>query len=142
MNKRFLTSVLLSIILIFGFVLGDVSEKEKTAIAAAEEWLKLVDKGKYEDSWMKASEFFKEAVTQEQWVLTLQQLRDPLGKMSSRKIKTKSYATSLPNAPEGEYVVIQFEASFENLTSAIETVTSMLDKDGKWRVSGYYIKAM
>jgi hypothetical protein len=42
--------------------------------------------------------------------------------------------------PDGEYVVIQFETSFENKKSAIETVTPMLDQDGKWRVSGYFIK--
>jgi len=38
------------------------------------------------------------------------------------------------------YVVIEFTASFENKKSAIETVTPMMDKDGKWRVSGYYVK--
>lgn len=48
--------------------------------------------------------------------------------------------TSLPGAPDGEYVVIEFESSFEHKKSAIETVTPMNDKDGKWRVSGYYIK--
>jgi ribosomal protein S17E len=37
-------------------------------------------------------------------------------------------------------VVIQFDASFENKKSAIETVTPMLDKDGKWRVAGYYVE--
>jgi ribosomal protein S17E len=40
----------------------------------------------------------------------------------------------------GVYVVIEFESSFENKKSAVETVTPMMDKDGKWRVSGYYIK--
>ena len=49
-------------------------------------------------------------------------------------------ATSLPGAPDGEYVVIQFEASFGNKRASVETVTPMLDKDGQWRVSGYYIK--
>jgi hypothetical protein len=48
--------------------------------------------------------------------------------------------TSLAGAPDGEYVVIQYETSFENKKSSIETVTPMLDKDGKWRVSGYYVK--
>jgi hypothetical protein len=47
---------------------------------------------------------------------------------------------SLPGAPDGEYVVIQFATSFENKKSAIETVTPMLDSDGEWRVSGYFIK--
>jgi hypothetical protein len=48
--------------------------------------------------------------------------------------------TSLHGAPDGEYLVIQFETSFSNKKSAIETVTSMLEKDGNWRVSGHYIK--
>jgi hypothetical protein len=37
-----------------------------------------------------------------------------------------------------EYVVIQYETQFEHHT-ATETVTPMLDKDGAWKVSGYFI---
>jgi hypothetical protein len=47
---------------------------------------------------------------------------------------------SLPGAPDGDYVVIKFASSFENKASAVETVTPMKDTDGKWHVSGYYIK--
>jgi hypothetical protein len=64
----------------------------------------------------------------------------PLGAVISRSLKAKNFATSLPGAPDGEYVVIQFATSFENKTSAVETITPMMDKDGQWRVSGYYIK--
>jgi len=46
----------------------------------------------------------------------------------------------LPNARQGEYLVMQFETTFENNSSVIETVVPMLDPDGKWRVSGYFIK--
>jgi hypothetical protein len=60
--------------------------------------------------------------------------------MLSRKLKSATYMTAMPGAPDGEYVVIQYESSFEHKQSAVETVTPMLDKDGKWRVSGYYIK--
>jgi len=79
-------------------------------------------------------------VKQEQWEQSLQTVRKPLGKSISRQVKTKTYKTSLPGAPDGEYVVIQFETSFENKKSAIETVTPMMDKDGMWRVSGYFIR--
>ena len=48
--------------------------------------------------------------------------------------------TSLPGAPDGEYVVIQFDTSFTNKKVAVETVTPMKDEDGIWRVSGYYVK--
>ena len=60
--------------------------------------------------------------------------------MLSRKILSAKYTKTLPGAPDGEYVVIQYESSFEHKQSAVETITAMLDKDGKWRVSGYFIK--
>ena len=62
------------------------------------------------------------------------------GKVVARQLKSATYATKLPNAPVGEYVVLQFETSFENASGMIETVTPMLEKDGKWKVSGYFIK--
>jgi hypothetical protein len=60
--------------------------------------------------------------------------------MLTRKLKSAAYTKTLPGAPDGEYVVIRYESSFEHKQSAVETVTPMLDKDGVWRVSGYYIK--
>jgi len=36
--------------------------------------------------------------------------------------------------------VIQYETRFENKASAIETVTPMKQKDGSWKVSGYFIR--
>jgi Protein of unknown function (DUF4019) len=46
---------------------------------------------------------------------------------------------SLPNAPAGEYVVIQYETQFEHKANAIETVTPLREKNGSWKVSGYFI---
>jgi hypothetical protein len=50
------------------------------------------------------------------------------------------YTTEIPNAAKGEYVIMQFQTSFENKENAVETVTPMLDDKGAWRVSGYYIR--
>jgi hypothetical protein len=114
--------------------------KEKAAVSAAEKWLAAIDAGQYAESWKEAAELFRNALTQEQWVNSLQAGRKPLGKLVSRKVLMKTYNTSLPGAPDGEYVVIQFQTSFENKRTSIETVTPMMEKDKKWRVSGYYIK--
>jgi len=89
--------------------------------------------------WVAAA-LFRNAIKPEQWEQSMQAVREPLGKLLSRKVLNKAYKSSLPGAPDGEYVVIQFETSFENKKSAVETVTPMMDKDGIWRVSGYYIK--
>lgn len=113
---------------------------ERLAQQSAESWLALVDSGKYAESWDEAAPIFKAAVTQEQWKSALGARRDPFGKVLSRKLISSTYTTNLPGAPDGEYVVIKYESSFEHKQSAIETITPMLDKDGKWKVSGYYIK--
>ncbi|MDJ0572863.1 MAG: DUF4019 domain-containing protein [Pleurocapsa sp. MO_192.B19] len=115
-------------------------EAEKAAVEAAEVWLELVDTEKYEESWDEAASYFQGAVSTEQWISSMESVRNPLGQKLSRNLKSKQYYTSLPGAPDGEYVVIQFNTSFEHKKSAVETVTPMKDQDGKWRVSGYYIK--
>jgi hypothetical protein len=113
---------------------------EKAAIESAQSWLDMVDGGNYAKGWERAATALKSAVTQADFEKSLRAVRTPLGKVLSRKIKSQQYATSLPGAPDGEYVVIQYDTTFENKASGVETITPMLDKDGKWKVSGYYIK--
>jgi len=115
-------------------------DKERTSEAVAKAWLLLVDEGKYSESWNETATYFKGAVTMDSWMKSMQSFRQPLGKVKSRKLMSKKYTKTLPGAPDGEYVVIQYRSSFENMKSALETITPMLDKDGKWKVSGYYIK--
>jgi hypothetical protein len=140
MMRRILGLVIVGLILSGGSAMASDAAKTAAAVSAAEKWLATVDAGGYSESWKEAAELFRNAVKPEQWEQSLQAIRKPLGKLVSRKVQTKTYKTSLPGAPDGEYVLIQFETSFENKKTAVETVTPMIDKDGKWRVSGYYIK--
>jgi hypothetical protein len=110
------------------------------AIKAADAWLKLVDEGKYRESWAQAASLFKEKITPEGWEKMARDARAPLGPLLSRKFKLAAYATALPDAPAGQYVVIEYDASYANNKSVIDKVTPMLDEDGRWRVSGYWIQ--
>jgi hypothetical protein len=133
--------VALAVIILAAFAgMAQQPDKEEAAVAAAEKWLGLVDAGNYKDSWKEASSLFKGSVKEDQWAQAMDSGRKPFGKLISRKVSKTTYMTSLPGAPDGQYVVIQFDTSFENKKAAIETVTPMMDKDGQWRVSGYYIK--
>ena len=131
--------VLLGVLLVSVSIVKADSAMEKAAISEALKWLNEIDEGKHDESWNDAAEYFKKAVKKEQWVQSLQAVRKPLGNLVSRELKNSTYKTSLPGAPDGQYVVIQFKTSFDNKKSAIETVTPMIDEDGNWRVSGYYI---
>jgi hypothetical protein len=115
-------------------------EKEAAALAAAKKWLGLVDAGEYGESWETAAAYFKSTVTKDYWQQALPAVRKLFGEPVSRKLGSITYTQSLPAAPDGEYVVIQIATTFEKKKHAIETVIPMLDSDGKWRVSGYYIK--
>ncbi|HEY9793264.1 MAG TPA: DUF4019 domain-containing protein [Candidatus Obscuribacterales bacterium] len=116
------------------------SPAEQAAVTAATKWLALVDNRQYDKSYDAAASFFQSHVTNEQWVQQIQTARSGFGKMIQRKLKSEKYATSLPGAPDGEYVVIQFNTQFEKKKQALETITPMKQKDGTWRVSGYFIR--
>jgi len=126
------------------FLVPGVQAQESQSImdaeAAARQWLELTDAGNFDRSWDEAAEIFQEHITKPAWASAAANARSPLGSVHSRKVRSAQYARTLPGAPDGEYVVIQFETSFENKPSATEFVTPARAKDGSWRVSGYFIK--
>ncbi len=138
--KHLASVLLLALALLVPAAYADEKEEIAKAQRAATAWLALTDGGKYAESWDSAAALFKAAITKPDWEKALKSARFPLGALKSRTLKSATFARSLPGAHDGEYVVIQFDAQFENKTAAIETVTPMHEKDGSWRVSGYYIK--
>jgi hypothetical protein len=106
---------------------------------AADQWLALVDAGKYRESWDAASSSFKSSVTRADWVKKAAAARNPTGRLLSRKLTKSTLVKNPPNLPPGQYVAIQYQSSFQNVKSAVETVVPMLDKDGKWRVTDYIV---
>jgi Protein of unknown function (DUF4019) len=67
-------------------------------------------------------------------------VRAPLGKLVSRQLKSATYTTKLPNAPPGEYVVIQYETGYEKAAGMVEMLVMMQEKNGSWKATGYFIK--
>ena len=132
-------SVLVAVCL-FSALVGATGVPEDEAQAAAESWLALVDSGSYADSWEQAASAFKTAVKKDDWSRAVTSARGPVGKVVSRKLKSRKYTEKLPGAPDGKYVVIQYDTVFEHKSSAIETITPMADTDGAWRVSGYFVR--
>ncbi len=116
------------------------AEAEQKALEAAAPWLDLADRGEYSQCWETSAGYLKQSVDRHEFIKLLSGARSPLGKVVSRQLESKQFATSLPGVPDGQYVLLRYKTSFEHKKSAIETIAPMLDKDKKWRVSGYYIK--
>jgi len=130
----------LAAVLVLAGALAWAQEEPQVAEAetAALSWLALADAGDFGSTWDQAASLFQGSIPKATWVGALGNARQPLGRMIARKVKTAVFKRSLPGAPDGEYVVIKYDTQFEHHT-AIETVTPMLDKDGSWKVSGYFI---
>jgi hypothetical protein len=110
------------------------------AQAAAGAWLNLVDHAQYGDSWDSAADVLRHALTRANWDSAARKARAPFGPLGKRRLLAASFQTRLPGSPPGEYVVLQYQTSTGGGKTVIETVTPMKEQDGRWRVSGYYIK--
>lgn len=110
------------------------------AQAAAEGWLTLTDRGSYGPSWEAAAALFRASITKAGWTEAIKAARAPLGALTARHFRSATYTRKLPGAPDGEYMVILFDSSFQHRPSAVETVTPMREPDGTWKVSGYYVR--
>lgn len=110
------------------------------ATDAAQSWLTLLDAGSYGESWAEATASFRKKVSRQQWEGVMQSTRAPLGNLDSRQFKNAKYQANSPHGPAGKSFVIQFETKFSASDPVLETVTTVQENDGQWKVSAYYIR--
>lgn len=113
---------------------------EDLARQSAKPWLALVDSGKYAQSWNESSQYMRSSITKDKWDQEVGKARVATGVLRSRDLASIQYKKGLPNMPTAEYVMAVYNSSFQHWASAVETVFVMRDKDGKWRVAGYFVK--
>ena len=108
---------------------------------AAREWLAQTDKVDGVTSYNSAGAKFKEAVSVDRWTDALQKARTPLGALDQRTIFETTFDKVLPDGgPEGEYALVMYRTAFAKKADSVETVTLEREKDGVWRVIGYFIR--
>ena len=108
---------------------------------AARDWLAHTDKIDAPVSYDAAGSKFKEAITVDRWDEALQKARAPLGALEQRTVFETTFDKALPGGgPQGEFALVMFRTVFAKKTDSIETVTLEHERDGAWRVIGYYIR--
>ncbi|WP_312183851.1 DUF4019 domain-containing protein [Massilia timonae] len=138
--KRISSVFALAAVLVSPVVHSQQADAVGSAVNAANQWLALADASDSASTWEQASPSFQAAISKVNWSVALKQARQPLGMVKSRKIASSELKHSRPGAQDGEYVLIQYDTQFEHQTRAVETVVPMRDKDGNWKVSGYFVK--
>ena len=114
-------------------------DAEAAATLASQAWLKIIDAEDYAKSYLETGKIFQSAVTNEKWISSITPIRKQMGKLIARENFSTTYTTTVPGAPDGEYVILQFKTSFANKKEATETV-SVVKENGSWKVVGYFIK--
>jgi hypothetical protein len=115
--------------------LADEQAAERQALG----FLGYLDHGRYADSYAYTGMLIRSQLDRDAFAKQLEKARAGTGALLSRELIHASYATTVPGAPEGQYVVLEYNAAFANRQEAVETLTLSLAK-GYWRVNGYYIK--
>jgi hypothetical protein len=113
--------------------------EEQAAERQALGFLGYLDHGRYSDSYAYTGMLIRAQLDRDAFSRQIEKTRAGTGAMLTRNLIDAGFTTSVPGAPEGQYVVLHYDTSFANRQEAVETLTLAFAK-GYWRVSGYYIK--
>jgi len=102
-------------------------------------FLGYLDQGRFADSYAYTGMLIRAQLDRDAFSTQIQQTRVGTGALQSRELIDAGYTTTVSGAPEGQYVVLHYHASFANRQDAVETLWLSLAK-GYWRVVGYNIK--
>jgi len=118
----------------------DTAATLRTADTAAHTWLALVDKGEIAKSWDEGALVLQLGVTETKWEQLVRSARAPFEPFGARHQIMARYTTDPPNAPPGQYVLLQYQTDVSGGRHVVETVVPTLDGKRGWRVSGYFIR--
>ena len=113
--------------------------EEQAAERQALGFLGYLDHGRFADSYAYTGMLIRSQLDREAFASQVEKARAGTGVVQSRELIDAGYTTTVPGAPEGQYVVLHYHSSFANRPDTVETLTLAFAK-GYWRVSGWYIK--
>jgi len=128
-------------------VLNESKKKDSSELAgslieaaqAAEEFVELLDQGKFAETWARGAALFQRTISQQEWSLAVQLARQKLGRVKSRTLKDEKPAWDPVGLPKGAYMVVEYNTSFERAPHSGELLTLMEEKNGSWKVLTYRV---
>ena len=107
--------------------------------SSAMQWVTMIDKGQYAQSYADGSAVFQAGVTEAAFEGTTKLYRETVGAEMHRDVEGVSMAGDLANLPAGQYAVVHFHTDFAKKKDAQEVVY-LAYQNGLWRVAAYDIK--
>ena len=114
--------------------------RQNEAVAAARDWLVLLDKHDVKQLYATSGKRFKDGISEEKWAEVAESGRTQYGAVKQRTLVGAQSPPDTPNRPKGEFMTVMFRSDFAKRGPGTESLTLERDPDGKWRVIGYLMK--
>lgn len=113
----------------------DPADQTEEAREAADAWLALFDANDIEATYDTAAEAFKTQVELQDWEAQAAQVKQAVGELDGRTYMETTYADELPQAPEGDYMIVQYETQYANLN--VTEYVILVQEGDTWRMVGF-----
>lgn len=113
----------------------DPADQTEEAREAADAWLALFDANDIEATYDAAAEAFKTQVELQDWEAQAAQVKQAVGELDGRTYMETTYADELPQAPEGDYMIVQYETQYANLN--VTEYVILVQEGDTWRMVGF-----
>ena len=109
------------------------------ALSTAETFVTTIDNGDYTTAYAQASSSLKIQTEPQQWIKEQKVVIQLLGHVNHRKLMSIRARDSYPGLPDGNYLLVCYQAQTEHKDKAVE-VLLLQEQGGQWQVCRYTIK--
>ncbi|HMB16497.1 MAG TPA: DUF4019 domain-containing protein [Pelovirga sp.] len=109
------------------------------AVAAAERFAQVIDNGNSRAAYSQASPLLRQSQNEQEFVTTIERAQLLLGPVQQRQLTALRSIGIYPRFPDGDYLIVQFEARTQHKNKAAEVIL-LRHQDGVWLVADYSIR--
>ena len=139
MKKRALATFI-SICILFSVTIGYSSDLlSAEAVTAAERFARMIDSGNSSTAYSQASTLLRLAQNEQEFVTDIERAHLLLGPVQQRQLTALRSIGIYPRFPDGDYLIVQFEARTRHKNKAAEVIL-LRHEDSVWQVADYSIR--
>ena len=109
------------------------------AVAAAEHFARIIASGNSNTAYTQASPLLRLAQDEQEFATAIERAHQLLGPVQQRQLTALRTIGIYPRFPDGDYLIVQFEARTMHKDKAAE-VMLLRHQDGVWLVADYSIR--
>lgn len=139
MKKRILIA-LIGIYILLSAAIGHSSDLlSADAVTAAERFARMIDSGNSSAAYSQASPLLRLAQSEQEFAADIERTHLLLGPVQQRQLTALRSIGIYPRLPDGDYLIVQFEARTLHKNKAAEVII-LRREDSAWLVADYSIR--